>query len=96
MWGLQSLSSRGKIAQYGGRRVAPKTFLKNVAEDLQDRYTNTRIRTDGQAVVLHFRGGAHYVDVVPGVYEDMNGKRPMYLIVGASGRHTKFIQSFGG
>jgi hypothetical protein len=70
------------IAKWGNRRVAPKTFLKNVAEDLEDRYTTTRIRTDGQAVVLYFSGGSQSVDLVPGVFEGMNGNRPMYLIPG--------------
>jgi len=73
-----------KVALRGDRRIAPKTFLKNVAEDLQDRYTTTRIRTDGQAVVLYFAGGTHSVDLDPGVFEGMNGNRPVYLIPGTA------------
>lgn len=73
-----------KVAQWGDRRIAPKTFLRNVAADLQGRYTTTRIRTDGQAVVLYFAGGSHSVDLVPGVFESMNGNRPMYLIPGSA------------
>lgn len=71
-----------KAARWGERLVAPRTFLSNVARDLQDRYTSTTVRRDGQAVVLHFAGGTHSVDVVPGIFEGMNDKRPMYLIPG--------------
>lgn len=69
-------------ARRGSRLVKPKTFLSHVAQDLQDRYTSTGVRKDGQSVVLHFSGGTQRVDVVPGIFLQMNERRPMYLIPG--------------
>lgn len=73
-----------RVARWGGNLIAPRTFLAKVADDLQGRYRTTSVRPDGQAVVLNFSAGAHSVDVVPGIFEGMNGRRPMYLIPGTA------------
>lgn len=75
-----------KAARWGENMVAPRTFLAKVAGDLRGRYRSTTARTDGQVVVLDFAGGTHSVDVVPGIFEGMNGKRPMYLIPSTAGQ----------
>jgi predicted nucleotidyltransferase len=71
-----------KAARWGESLVTPRTFLSKVGGDLQSRYRTTSVRADGQAIVLNFSGGTHSVDVVPGIFEGMNGNRPMYLIPG--------------
>lgn len=72
-------------AQWGGRLVSSDSYIRRVAADLQDRYTSTSVRRDGQAVVLNFKGGAHSVDVVPGFYRRFDRGRPVFAIPGANG-----------
>ena len=55
-------------ARWGSALVSPSTYIQRVGRDLQDRFTSTSVRRDGQAVVLSFAGGAHSVDVVPAVF----------------------------
>jgi hypothetical protein len=74
-----------KEARWGGRDVSPDSFMRRIAEDLRDRYTATAIRRDAQAVVLRFSGGAHAVDLVPGVFERFEAGSPVYRIPGSSG-----------
>lgn len=74
-----------KSARWGEHLVTPRTFLGKVASDLNGRYTATSVRADGQAVVLSFSGGGHSVDLVPGIFEGMNGSRPLYLIPSTTG-----------
>lgn len=73
-----------KQSRRGNHFIAPQAFLRKVANDLQDRYTQTSVRRDGQAVVLGFRDGTHSVDVVPGIFVRMNGVRPLYAIPGSA------------
>lgn len=55
-------------AKWGGQIVNSSTVLNRIREDLQDRYTNTIIRRDQQAVVAEFGGGQQAMDVVPGIF----------------------------
>lgn len=74
-----------KSARWGEHLIAPRSFLTKVASDLKSRYTSTSVRAGGQAVVLNFSGGVHSVDLVPGIFEGMNGNRPRYLIPSTAG-----------
>lgn len=89
-----------KEARWGSRLVSSDTYIRRVAADLQDRYTGTSVRRDGQAVVLNFKGGAHSVDVVPGFFRRFDRGRPVYLIPDSDGdwletspeQHNRFFQ----
>ncbi len=73
-------------ARRAGRLVHSDTILKNVRDELMDRYTKTSVRRDGQAVVIGFADGNFSVDLVPAVFEGMihvevlRKQRPVYLI----------------
>src|SRR5882724_8559158 len=64
-----------KDVTWGDNWIASTTALKNMREQLLLRYPTTLIRTDVHAVVIPFSQGAS-VDVVPAVFDQMNGKRP--------------------
>lgn len=91
--------SRDEVSR-GGTRVSSDTVLKNVRQQLQDRYTQTAIGKDGQAVVVDFGDGRHPVDVVPAVYTGPGyNNYPVYEIPNGSGDwmhtspevHNKYI-----
>jgi hypothetical protein len=71
---------RRNEAKWGGSVVNSSTFLKRVRRDLEDRYTATEVRGDQQAVVAHFGGGEHALDVVPAIFHKWDKGRPVYLI----------------
>ncbi len=71
-------------SRWGDSVVTPESFLSKVARELRGRYTVTSIRCDGQAVVLAFQGGAHAVDLVPGIFLEMHESRPLYAIPGTA------------
>lgn len=77
--------SRSEVTRCGVR-VSSDTTLKNVRQRLQERYGQTHIGKDGQAVVVGFSDGKHPVDVVPGVYFGPgHNNYPVYDIPDGSG-----------
>lgn len=54
--------------KWGNYWKSSDTVLKNVRNQLQDRYTATEVGRDGQAVVVQFADGKYPVDIVPAVY----------------------------
>lgn len=59
---------RRREAKWGGSLVSSDTFLRRVREDLAERYPQTSIRRDAQAIVVGFGQGEYSVDVVPAIY----------------------------
>ena len=74
-----------KNAKWGKSRVASTTFLDTVRNDLIDRYPQTQIRRDQVAVVVRFAAGQECVDIVPGIFGGMSGKRSLYEIPDGNG-----------
>ena len=69
-----------KEAKWGGSIVNSDTFLKKVSLNLNDRFTQTLVRKDMQAIVVNFGGGQHSLDIVPGFFKEIKNKRPVYFI----------------
>lgn len=67
-------------AKWGGNIISASTFLNKVRDDLQERYVQTEVRRDQQAVVVHFGGGQQAMDVVPAIFSRFDRIRPVYLI----------------
>lgn len=77
--------SRSEVTR-SGSLVSSNTVLKNVRQQLEDRYTTTDIGKDGQAVVVNFSDGKHPVDVVPAVYSGPgHNNYPVYEIPDGGG-----------
>jgi hypothetical protein len=57
-----------KEVRWGDYWKSSNTVLKNIRDQLQDRYTTTEVGRDGQAIVVYFADGQYPVDVVPAVY----------------------------
>lgn len=77
------------------------TVLANVRARLEERYTNTDVGKDGQAVVVGFADGKYPVDVVPAVYARAGvNNYPVYKIPDGEGDwmetspgvHNKYIE----
>ena len=66
--------------RWGEAYVQSSTILERVREDLSDRFWQTRISRDGQAIVLNFGNGVSAVEVVPAFFGEMGAKWPVYLI----------------
>lgn len=73
--------------RWGDKYKSSDTVLKNIRDQLQDRYTKTEVGRDGQAVVISFGDGKHPVDVVPGFYWEAgpNGYPVFYIPDGSGG-----------
>lgn len=77
---------RRNEAKWGGSIVNSSTVLRKIREDLEDRYINTAIRTDEQAVVVSFGQGQHSLDVVPAIFHTLDLKKgAIYWIPDGSG-----------
>jgi len=87
---------------WGDRLKSSNTVLTEVREELQDRYFQTEVGKDGQAVVCYFSDGKYRVDVVPGIYKGPlrdHNNYPLYWIPDGEGgwmstspqSHNKFI-----
>jgi predicted nucleotidyltransferase len=72
---------------WGTNLKSSSTVLTEVRDALRERYPNTAVGKDGQAVVAQFSDGAHPVDVVPGGYGEQGGpyNHPLFLIPDGSG-----------
>lgn len=58
---------RGEI-RWGGDVIDPRTLLLKTKTSLRNRFWNSEMRRDGQAVVIPFEQGRHAVDVVPAIF----------------------------
>lgn len=78
------------------------TVLDEVRKQLEDRYTQTDVGRDGQAIVVAFSDGKYPVDVVPAVYKGPSAQHnnyPIYWIPDGDGwwmesgpqAHNKYI-----
>jgi len=86
--------------RWGGRIKDSDTVLNAVRVDLQDRYTNTEVGRDGQAITIYFNDGQYPVDVVPAFYRGPGANNyPIYYIPDGDGGwmvaspqiHNKYI-----
>jgi hypothetical protein len=87
---------------WGERWKSSKTILNNLRDQLRNRYWNTYVGIDKQAVTANFADGKHPVDVVPAVYLDNGGvmNYPIFAIPDGDGNwmqtsphaHNKFIK----
>jgi len=68
----------------GGNLINSDTALDNVRNALMERFPNSNIGKDGIAIVVAFSDG-RYVDVVPGVFEGMYEKWPVFSIPDGAG-----------
>jgi predicted nucleotidyltransferase len=91
----------GKEVARGDGWKSSTTVLKHVRDQLQDRYWNTAVGVDKQAVVVSFSDHKHPVDVVPAIYQGLDSKNryAIYAIPDGEGwwmytspqGHNKFI-----
>ena len=72
-------------AKWGGNIISSTTFLTKVSQDLNDRFVQTDIRKDGQAVVVSFGGGQNSLDIVPAVFHKFHDRKPIFLIPDGAG-----------
>lgn len=68
-------------AKWGSKVINSSTFLDRLRDDFIERYPQTTIRRDLQAVVIEFGGGQHAMDIVPAIFSRfMSRIGPVYLI----------------
>lgn len=77
------------------------TVLNYIRQQMQDRYWNTFVGVDKQAIVVSFSDHKHPVDIVPAIYQglDKSNKFAIYAIPDGNGwwmhtspqAHNKFI-----
>jgi len=73
-------------AMRAGDLIRSTTFVDAVRNDLRQRYANTEVRRDSQAVVVGFGAGSRPIDVVPAVFWLPGSSGwPIYLIPDGSG-----------
>lgn len=91
-----------KDAKWGDTYISSSRFLDNIRDNLLERFWQTDISKDKQAVVVYFGDGEHSVDVVPAVFWGMNDRKyPVYMIPDGLGEwiptspefHNKYIQA---
>jgi len=89
-----------KDARWGEDFVKSTTFLRWIREDLEQRYQQTSMRGDGQAVVIGFAAGQQSVDVVPAIFLGPGPDNwPLYGIPDGGGawlqtspeKHSKYL-----
>jgi predicted nucleotidyltransferase len=88
--------------RWGGQYKSSTTVLNSVRAQLSDRYFQTGVRRDRQAVVVQFRNNQYPVDIVPATYHrhDRNSNYPIFIIPDGNGgwletsplAHNKFIK----
>lgn len=86
-------------AKWGGNIISSTTFLEKIRDDLNDRFTQTTVRRDMQAVVVSFGQGQHSMDIVPAIFYRFHKSRPVYWIPDGSDKwietspelHNNFI-----
>jgi hypothetical protein len=88
--------------RWGGQLKSSTTVLNSVRTQLSDRYFQTDVRRDRQAVVVRFRNNQYPVDIVPAAYDHHGGDTtyPIFIIPDGNGgwletsplAHNKFIK----
>ena len=88
--------------RWGGQLKSSTTVLNSVRTQLSDRYFQTDVRRDRQAVVVRFRNNQYPVDIVPAAYDRHGGDttHPIFIIPDGNGgwletsplAHNKFIK----
>lgn len=75
------------VLKWGNGWISSDTFIRNVRDDLDERFHATDVRCDKQAIVIQFGGGAEPVDVVPGVFHEFKTahKVPVFRIPDGNG-----------
>ncbi|MFA7007135.1 MAG: hypothetical protein WC429_24065 [Verrucomicrobiia bacterium] len=73
--------------KWGDGWISSDTFIRNVRNDLDERFHATEVRRDEQAVVVSFGAGSEPVDVVPAVFHEFKTayKVPVFLIPDGNG-----------
>jgi hypothetical protein len=88
------------LIRWGSAWKTSTTILNQTRDQLRDRYTDTNVGRDNQAIVIRFRDGQHPVDVTPAVYTGPGlNNYPIYAIPDGEGWwkdssphiHNKFI-----
>lgn len=96
---LMAVLRRSEVT-WGGSFKSSETVLKNVRNDLTERYPRTAVRRDGQAVVVPFDDGGESVDVVPAYFMEMtenNGRKyALYAIPDGEGGWVKTAPQLHG
>lgn len=97
---LMLILSSKEVAR-GNSWKSSTTVLKQVRKQMQDRYWNSAVGVDKQAVVVSFSNHKHPVDIVPAIYQglDSSNKYAIYAIPDGEGwwmytspqAHNKFI-----
>lgn len=73
-------------SMWGNTRKSSATFLKNIRDDLAERFWNTDVSKNGQAIVVPFSNGDRVFDVVPAIFGELNQfKRPTFWIADGAG-----------
>jgi hypothetical protein len=88
--------------RWGSQFKSSTTVLNSVRAQLSDRYFQTDVRRDRQAVVVRFRNNQYPVDIVPAAYHRHGGNTsyPIFIIPDGNGgwletsplAHNKFIK----
>lgn len=76
---------RRNEAKWGDRLVSSSTLITRVRNDLNDRYVNTDVRRDQQAVVVGFADQQQSLDVVPALFNSFGKARPIFIIPDGEG-----------
>lgn len=88
------------LIRWGESWKSSTTVLEHLRNQLLDRYTETEVGRDNQAIVIRFGDGQHPVDVTPGVFVGPGlNNYPIYAIPDGEGWwrnsspyiHSKFI-----
>lgn len=88
--------------RWGEKYKRSDAVLKEVKAQLEDRYTQTSVDRDGQAIAISFGDGKYVIEVVPGFYwgpDANNNNYPTYCIPDGAGEwmltgpqtHNKYI-----
>lgn len=86
--GQSDLDFFAVLPQAEARGILPASFMAKVRKCLAKRYSSTRIRASGPAVVLRFGQGNRSADVVPAVVSTVRGSIPIYRIVASTVAQT--------
>jgi hypothetical protein len=76
---------RKAVFTWGDNLINSDTALDKVRQALAERYPNSDVYKDGIAIAVSFADGRH-VDIVPGMFERMEQKWPVYWIPDDAGR----------
>ncbi|WP_420475223.1 SMODS domain-containing nucleotidyltransferase [Noviherbaspirillum sp. ST9] len=75
------------VLKWGDGWISSDTLVRNVRNDLNERFPATEVRRDAQAIVVQFGRGSEPVDVVPAVFHAFKTEHrvPVFLIPDGNG-----------